>query len=288
MTDPEYAQPDLLDLAFPYALDALAEIERRHVDGRVRAADTATAAAFDAVVRGVHETMARVTELDARRPPGHLEAAVLRAIDALGEPGGPVRAEESAAPGTPSPAGAPGLRATIARVLPGARARRAEALSGSGSGRWAQWPARNRPLLVAGVAAAIALAGAGAIALAQRDAPAAVTALRADTVLGQPDVRGHAVALPAGGTVTVTSSARLGAAAVSFAAVPEPPAGHCYQMWLLGPDGAARSIGVMETAPTPGSNVVVRTTPGETLAVTVEPGHGSPHPTTEPLVGIPL
>lgn len=253
MSDQEQARPDLLDLAYPYALDAVAEIERRHIDDRLRGASAATAAEFAALVRGVRETMAALSALDSRRPPAHLESAVLRAID---------EAMGSAAP-TPGTGGSAGPS-------------RAQRLGSS------------RFLPVAAAAALALLAGIGAAILVQQREPGPPAALRADTVLGQPDVRGRAAELPAGGTLTVTSSARLGAATVSFAALPEPPAGHCYQMWLLAADGTPRSVGVMEHAPTPGSNVVLRTGAGDALAVTVEPGHGSARPTGTPLVRIPL
>ncbi|MFC8047647.1 anti-sigma factor domain-containing protein [Nocardia sp. NPDC057353] len=260
MSDPEPARPDLLDLAYPYALDAVAEIERRHIDDRLRGADPATAAEFTALVRGVHETMAMLSALDSRRPPARLENAVLRAIDEA--MGGAARATTSGVAGA-TPDGS-------------TRPSRAQRLGSS------------RLLPVAAAAALAVLAGIGAAILVRQHDPGPPAALRADTVLGQPDVRGRAAELPAGGTLTVTSSARLGAATVSFAALPDPPAGHCYQMWLLAADGTPRSVGVMEHAPTPGSNVVLRTGAGDALAVTVEPGHGSARPTGAPLVRLPL
>ncbi|MEV0357689.1 anti-sigma factor [Nocardia sp. NPDC050697] len=264
MSDPEPARPDLLDLAYPYALDAVAEIERRHIDDRLRGADAATAAEFSALVREVRETMAAVSSLDSRRPPAHLEHAVLRAIDAAMS--GAVSAVETAT----------GRSGESPTATGGARPTRAQRLGSS------------KLLPIAAAAALAVLAGLGAAILVQQRDSGPPVALRADTVLGQPDVRGSAAELPAGGTLTVTSSARLGAATVSFAALPEPPAGHCYQMWLLAADGTPRSVGVMEHAPTPGSNVVLRTGTGDALAVTVEPGRGSAQPTGTPLVRIPL
>ncbi|MFC3966315.1 anti-sigma factor domain-containing protein [Nocardia jiangsuensis] len=285
MSDPEPARPDLLDLAYPYALDAVAEIERRHIDDRLRGADSATAAEFAALVHGVREAMAVVSALDARRPPAHLEHAVLRAIDAA--MGGSVRTATDAA-GTsaselrPAPAGEVGRRRC-----------RADSRSWLGAATphrptRAQQLGTSKFLPIAAAAALAVLAGLGAAILLQQRESGLPVALRADTVLGQPDVRGRAAELPAGGTLTVTSSARLGAATVSFAALPEPPAGHCYQMWLLAGDGTPRSVGVMEHAPTPGSNVVLRTGTDDALAVTIEPGHGSAQPTGTTLVRIPL
>ncbi|MFC8527632.1 anti-sigma factor domain-containing protein [Nocardia sp. NPDC057227] len=284
MSDPEPARPDLLDLAYPYALDAVAEIERRHIDDRVRAADSATAAEFIALVHGVREAMALVGALDSRRPPAHLEHAVLRAIDAAVS--GAVRTATDAVATSASE-----LRVAageVAKQRCRADSRRRLGAANPRRPTRAQRLGTSTFLPIAAAAALAVLAGLGAAILLQQQESTPPAALRADTVLGQPDVRGRAAELPAGGTLTVTSSARLGAATVSFAALPEPPAGHCYQMWLLAADGTPRSVGVMDHAPTPGSNVVLRTGADDALAVTVEPAHGSALPTGIPLVRIPL
>ncbi|UGT60431.1 anti-sigma factor [Nocardia asteroides] len=293
MSDPEPARPDLLDLAYPYALDAVAEIERRHIDDRLRAADAATAAEFTALVHGVHEAMAAVSALDARRPPAHVEHAVLRAIDAAMS--GAVRTATDAAGTSASElrvAAASELRVAavgdVAKRRCRADSRRRLGAATPHRPTGAQRLGTSTFLPIAAAAALAVLAGLGAAILLRQQESTPPAALRADTVLGQPDVRGRAAELPAGGTLTVTSSARLGAATVSFAALPEPPAGHCYQMWLLAADGTPRSVGVMEHAPTPGSNVVLRTGADDALAVTVEPAHGSALPTGIPLVRIPL
>jgi hypothetical protein len=80
MTDTERPLEDLLDLAYPYALDAVDEGERRHIDERVEDADAATAAAFAAVVYDIHETLATITILDELPPPPELAASVVRAV----------------------------------------------------------------------------------------------------------------------------------------------------------------------------------------------------------------
>ncbi|PXX71008.1 anti-sigma-K factor RskA [Nocardia tenerifensis] len=81
MSHPGRRGTDLLDLAYPYAMDAVAELERRAIEHRLRAADPAIAASFAAIVSGVRETMAALTVLDAAAPPPELEDAVLRALD---------------------------------------------------------------------------------------------------------------------------------------------------------------------------------------------------------------
>ncbi|MEV6559711.1 anti-sigma factor [Nocardia sp. NPDC051756] len=81
MTDPERPGTDLLDLAYPYAMDAVAELERRTIEHRLRDADQDTANAFAAIVSGVRETLAALTVLDATAPPATLEMTLLRALD---------------------------------------------------------------------------------------------------------------------------------------------------------------------------------------------------------------
>ncbi|WP_194833308.1 anti-sigma factor [Nocardia sp. XZ_19_369] len=72
---------DLLDLAYPYAMDAVAELERRSIEHRLREADPVTVDAFAAIVFGVRETLAALTVLDATAPPAELETTLLRALD---------------------------------------------------------------------------------------------------------------------------------------------------------------------------------------------------------------
>ncbi|OBA82783.1 anti-sigma factor [Mycobacterium sp. 1164966.3] len=73
MTDPN--ESELLDLATPYALNALTEEEKADLDRRVAA--SAVAAEFHDEVRAVRETMAVVSAGTAIQPPTHLRAAVL-------------------------------------------------------------------------------------------------------------------------------------------------------------------------------------------------------------------
>lgn len=81
MIDAESPDPELLELAFPYAMDAVTDRERAIIEQRVDAADAATAAAFDDTVRGVRETLAAMTVVDSVAPPAELEATILAAID---------------------------------------------------------------------------------------------------------------------------------------------------------------------------------------------------------------
>jgi anti-sigma-K factor RskA len=80
MTEPN--EFELLELATPYALDAISETERIAIDRQIATAPAAVAAAFNDEVRAVRETMALVSASTAADPPPRLRAAVLEAARA--------------------------------------------------------------------------------------------------------------------------------------------------------------------------------------------------------------
>ncbi|MGZ4527090.1 MAG: anti-sigma factor [Mycobacterium sp.] len=83
MTEPN--EFELLELATPYALDAVSDEERADIERRVAAAPRSVAAAFDDEVRAVRETMAVISSTTAVEPPAHLRAATLAAIPSRDE-----------------------------------------------------------------------------------------------------------------------------------------------------------------------------------------------------------
>lgn len=68
---------DLLELATPYALNAVTDSERVDIDRQLAAAPRAVAAAFRDEVRAVRETMAVLSSTTALEPPERLRAAIL-------------------------------------------------------------------------------------------------------------------------------------------------------------------------------------------------------------------
>lgn len=78
---PEHHEPDLLELAYPYALDALTPSEHQAVEQLLNTADENTAADFRRTVREIRETLAVMTTVDAHPAPPGLEAALQRALD---------------------------------------------------------------------------------------------------------------------------------------------------------------------------------------------------------------
>lgn len=73
---------DLLELATPYALDAVSEAERVDTERRVAAAPAPVAEAFRTEVRGVREAMAVVSATTQIEPPAELRERVLAAVAA--------------------------------------------------------------------------------------------------------------------------------------------------------------------------------------------------------------
>lgn len=70
----------LLDLAVPYALDAVSDPERDEIESRLASAPLPVADAFYDEVRAVRETMAVISAADAQEPPAHLRERLLAAV----------------------------------------------------------------------------------------------------------------------------------------------------------------------------------------------------------------
>ncbi|MFG1796597.1 anti-sigma factor domain-containing protein [Nocardia sp. NPDC049149] len=240
MTERERPGTDLLDLAYPYAMDAVAELERRRIEQRLRDADPVVATAFTGIVSSVREALAALTVLDAVAPPPALESALLRALDDSPE-----------------------------------KLRR----NGGFGSRRLRW-------LAAAVAVLVAIGSAvGVLVQRTEDGPPALTA---QLVLAQPDVAVRTVPVEGGGTLTIHTSNRIGAATATFESVPGPRQGTAYQLWLVPLGGTAHSAGVLTTLPSSGPVLVTYFDLIDTLAVTVEPAAGSRQPTTPPIASVNL
>lgn len=110
----------------------------------------------------------------------------------------------------------------------------------------------------------------------------------AEQVMSAPDVR--TVSRPlANGTATVVFSRDRGAGMLVMNNVPPPSPGTVYQMWLIDSKGPT-SAGTMGTAAVSPSTTAMLTNLGKStaLAFTVEPGSGSPQPTSPILATLPL
>src|ERR1700733_9544207 len=78
MTEPNPFE--LLELATPYALNAISDSERAAIDRQLAAAPTTVAGAFNDEVRAVRETMAVISAATAADPRGGLRTAVLAGV----------------------------------------------------------------------------------------------------------------------------------------------------------------------------------------------------------------
>src|ERR1700744_5592638 len=78
MTEPNPFE--LLELATPYALNAISESERAAIDRQPAAAPTTVAGAFNDEVRVVRETLALISAATSAAPPDRLRAAVLAGV----------------------------------------------------------------------------------------------------------------------------------------------------------------------------------------------------------------
>jgi len=111
----------------------------------------------------------------------------------------------------------------------------------------------------------------------------------AEQVLAAPDVRTASERVPSGGTATFVYSREKHAGVLVMNNVAPPQPGTVYQMWLMtdqGPVSAgtmnAKSVGPSTTAMVPDLG------DSTALAFTVEPGDGSPKPTGDVFVTLPL
>lgn len=274
---------DLVDLAFPYALDAVSAVESADIEQRLRAADQGTVRAFDSVVRDVREAMGALSVLDAQEPPASVEARILAALGS--RPGARSDVHTGARrpdPGELSPSREPqDPRADAAVSDPGGRPADADELA----------RARRRRRRLSGLAAAAAVVvaigiGFGVLGRQTGDEPGG--AVTAQQILAQPDARTSTTPIGAGGTLTVHFSAEMGAVTVAFDAVPAPPDGSDYQLWLIDATGVPRPAGVLAELPAANAPYVTEFTGSEQLAVTLEPDGGSPAPTSTPLGAVAL
>ncbi|MEV6279819.1 anti-sigma factor [Nocardia sp. NPDC051832] len=244
-----YSAADLPDLAYPYALDALSETDARAVEHLLDHADEDSAADFRATVRDLRETLAAMTAVDAVPAPPSVEEALLRALEAQDGPADSTdRANGFAAAESPQRLGR----------------------------RW---------LALAAAVAVVVGVAAGITVYRNQSGPGAITA---EQVRTHSDTQQRTVPVTGGGTITVDVSRELGAAIVSFDAVPPPPADHTYQLWLISGADKVDSAGVLSTLPTSRAPMLMRFGDAGQLAVSVEPEGGSVAPTTDPVVGVPL
>ena len=253
-------QPEPHTLAGAYALDAVAGTDKVRFERHL-----ASCPACVRELAELREATARLAGAAAAEPPGGLVQRVV-ASAAL----------------TPQLPPVPGPAERWRARLPMGTARR---------------PARPRRALRARLALALAAmflavaAASGAIALTTEHRLGA--AERRDHQIAQVLTAPDAVMLTARarsrGTATVVMSHRYRSLVLTTAGLPPLPAGHRYQVWLMGPSGD-RSAGLL---PAPhggmtGPVIASGLAPGDSIGLTVAPAAGSPRPASAPVLMLSL
>lgn len=250
-TDGRFRGAALHTLAGAYALDAL-----EHADRALFERHLARCEACAQEVRGLRETTAVLGSAVSAAPPGRMREQVLTAA---------------------------------------ARTRQHPPAMPDG-----EWAARGwhrflaRLPRVAGAVAAASLAAA--VALAALTITMQHRLDRADkgshavaAVLTARDAAMMTVPVATGGRATVVMSHAKRMIVFSAQGLRALPSARSYELWLMGPAGV-RSAGML---PRPSHGMTVPTVvsgmaSGDEIGLTVEPGDGSPQPTTRPVLMLPL
>jgi anti-sigma-K factor RskA len=147
--------------------------------------------------------------------------------------------------------------------------------------------------------AAVAIAAVVALSIALSGTEQRLNSARAQSqaiaaVLAAPDVKAVTGPVTTGGMTTVLLSAGRRELVVSTSGLAALPAGHAYELWLIGPsstqESAVRPAGLLPpalaglTTPVLASGLVA----GDKLAMTVEPAGGTGQPTTTPILLLSL
>ena len=156
-------------------------------------------------------------------------------------------------------------------------------------------PARGPglPRLAVAVAAA-AVAAAVALGVVQSSTRQQLSQAQAENrsvaaVLAAPDARLAVRRTTDGGRATVVASQSRHALIISTAGLPALSGGKVYELWFVAGQ-TARRAGLLP-APVDGRTAPLLASglqPGDAVALTVEPAGGTSHPTTTPIVAVPL
>ena len=250
---------DLHGLSGAYALDALTGLELDQFEHHLRRCPPC-----ENEVRGFLETATRLALAVAASPPPGLRERVLTAAAVTRQ----LPPESQAAP-------ARQRRAQLRR----ARLRQAR-------GPWL--PRLAAAVTAAAVAAAVAL-GVIQSSTQHRLDQAQAASRSVAAVLAAPDARLTVHRTTAGGVATVVASRSRRALIISTAGLPALHGGKVYELWFLSGQ-TARRAGLLpapaagRTAPLLASGLAA----GDAVALTVEPAGGTSHPTTKPIVVVPL
>jgi len=114
--------------------------------------------------------------------------------------------------------------------------------------------------------------------------------LQIAAVLSAPGAKLLAATTTRGGVATVVLAAARRELVVTMSGLPALPAGHVYQLWLMGPTKIV-SAGLVPPPASSGVTPAVLASgivDGDKLGLTVEPSPGTAQPTTTPILALPL
>lgn len=272
------AMPDVHTLTGAYVCDALAPVEREAFEGHL-----AQCSACSQEVTELREVTAVLGKAAALKPPASMKAAVDARISVTRQLPPEVGGEFGG-----GGAGTANLESSSARDTRGSGAK-VTSIDDAPSRR------RLRRAAWAGWAAAAALAGVVAgLGVHTENQQQQLNAQRRQSEVVQqlitaPDAYTGSAAVRTGGKAMVLDSRSRDEAMISFSGLAAPPPGKTYQLWMIGPTGA-RSGGLLTVSASGSTSPVLAHGLGDaqTIGVTIEPAHGSPQPTTAPLVLLPM
>ncbi len=247
---------DLHALSGSYVLDALSDPERDSFERHLQHCSPC-----EDEVRGLRETAARLGLAKTLDPPPQLRPRVLAAA---------YRTRQ-----LPPVAERIDAERRRTRVRPQ---------------RWLRVPQVPRLVGAFAAAALVVVVALGITQVVTRHQPgvAQTASTTISRVVTAPDARTETVATSAGGTVTVVVSAGQQAAVVSAAGLRSLPSAQTYQLWVMGPDGSARSAGLLSRTGRAGPVLASGVVPGDRIGITVEPAGGTSSPTTTPVLAVPV
>lgn len=256
------------DRAVAYALDAVDDHERAESETHLL-----TCPRCQEVVEEVRETAVLMSEGLEIAPPPWLRDSLMAQVRATPQLDATTATPLNAPAAEPAD-DAPGTAEDNVAAPTPLRSRRA-----GGGGRRSGW--------VIGLAAAAAVT-VGAVAVTSwwpQDEAASV----AQQVLEAEDAVRHTESTEQA-TVVVVESPSMRRSVLLAEELPGAPEGHDYQVWFVHEDGRRVSAGLLPRDDATGQEVLLEGDPTGAVAVgiTLEPAGGSPEPTTELVVAVPL
>ncbi|MFI8593903.1 anti-sigma factor domain-containing protein [Microbacterium sp. NPDC078428] len=230
-------------------------------------------------VRADAEALARLADLsDPIDPPARVRHDVLARIGAMPQFAAEPRAE--AATEEDVPVVAPPVLSDVTATEVPAGVGTAPTRRGLGRRGWFA--------LAASLALLLGIGGAAAIVTQQFARPAAVVAL--EQIEQAEDAQSASTTLPDGGEATVHWSSSVGEAVLVSEGLPPIEADQSYELWFVrGTDPIAAGVFEADHSGNATALLAGEMSPGDVIAVTVEPLGGSPtgEPSSDPILAIP-